>query len=93
MKAAVKKNPSTEIPSAEPALENPVMFTKEELAHFIEEVNLQFAGGNGINFGKAVRNARYLAKLDRGFADIKSGNGTTMTFDELERFIDEERSF
>lgn len=81
------------IPSAELEIENPVMFTKEEFAHFIEEINRQFASGNGIDLGKAARNARYLAKLDRGFADIKYGNGTAMTFDELERFINEERSF
>ena len=69
-----------------------VMFTKEELAHFITEINLQFAAGEGIDFGKAARNARYLAKLDRGFADIKNGVGTAMTFDALEEFVNEKRS-
>lgn len=88
MQAAVEK-----IPAVENETEESITFTQEELTHFVEEINRQFASGNGISLGKALRNARYLAKLDRGFADIKSVKGTAMTFDELESFINEERSF
>ncbi|MBR1396721.1 MAG: hypothetical protein IJ563_04205 [Selenomonadaceae bacterium] len=36
---------------------------------------------------KAARNAEYLAMLDRGFKDMEDGNGTKVTFAELEKLI------
>ena len=53
-----------------------VIFSKDELAHFIDEVNKQFAESGGVDFGKATRNARYLARLDTAFANIESGRWT-----------------
>ncbi len=62
-------------------------FTLEEWAYFMDEVNKQIGEGvKEIDFGKATRNARYLAKLDRAFADSE---GITFTFDELEKFVNE----
>lgn len=66
-----------------------VMFTKEELAHFITEINLQFAAGEGIDFGKAARNARYLAKLDRSDRQFEEGKVVAFTAEEWEKFANE----
>ena len=60
-------------------------FTKEEWEHFFNELKLRPLTDE--NFKKAVNNARYLAMLDRGFKDMEEGNGTVMTFAELERII------
>ena len=62
-------------------------FTNEEWKYFKDEINKQVAEGEKIiDFGKAMRNARYLAKLDRAFADE---NEITFTFEELEHFMNE----
>ena len=36
---------------------------------------------------KSVRNAEYLAMLERGFKQLEEGGGTKMTFAELEKII------
>lgn len=62
-------------------------FTSEEWNYFKEEVTKQVSEGEKIiDFGKAMRNARYLAMLDRGFDDEE---GITFTFEELEKFMHE----
>ena len=53
------------------------VFTVEEWAHFKDEINKQMAGGSKIiDFAKAVNNARYLAMLDKAFADMEAGRWT-----------------
>ena len=70
--------------------EESMTLTAEEWSNFKEEIQRQIDGGNKIiDIGKAVRNARYLAMLDRGFNDP---GGTRMTFEELERLINEGRT-
>ncbi len=59
-----------------------MILTAEESIYFKDEINKQLAGSKIIDICKAVRNARYLAMLDRGFND---SGGTRMTFEELER--------
>lgn len=68
-----------------------MILTAEESIYFKDEINKQLAESKIIDIGKAVRNARYLAMLDRGFEDMKTGKGVRMTFEELERLINEER--
>ena len=52
-------------------------FTSAEWMHFKNEVNKQMSEGSKIiDFVKAVHNARYLAMLDRAFADYKAGRWT-----------------
>jgi len=67
--------------------EKSISFTKGEWGHFIDEMKKQFTEENSIDIGRAIHNARYLANLDRAFADKKAGRGTVMTFEELERLI------
>ncbi|MBR6013194.1 MAG: hypothetical protein IK062_05370 [Selenomonadaceae bacterium] len=65
-----------------------MILTEEESVHFKDEINKQLAETKIIDIGKAMRNARYLAMLDRGFAD---NEGVTFTFEELEKFMNEIR--
>ena len=51
-----------------------VLFSKNEFAHFIDEVNKQFAETGAVDFEKA--NARYLNRLDEAFANIEAGRWT-----------------
>ena len=58
---------------------------KDELKNFQAEIQKQIDAGNKIiDIAKAIRNAKYLTKLDIAFADTE---GTTMTFEEVERLI------
>lgn len=64
-------------------------FTREEWAYFMDEINKQIEEGNKkINFARAVNNARYMGKLDEAFKD---DTNITLTFEELERFMNEIR--
>lgn len=60
----------------------------DEFKYFVLELKDMFVEGKEIDGGKAYRNAKYLAMLNKGFKNLKDGNGVTMTFDELERLID-----
>ncbi len=52
-------------------------FTNEEWKYFKDEINKQVAQGEKIiDFGKAGRNARYLARLDEAFSNISAGRWT-----------------
>ena len=86
METAVEKITETQY-------EEPITFTPEELKHFVEEINRQFASGNGINLGKALRNARYLAKLDESEKQLKEGKFISFTAEEWEKFINEQAYF
>ena len=87
----VKENFSVTQKVETPA-EDSMILTEEESVHFKNEINKQMAETKIVDIGKAVRNARYLAMLDRGFADMRAGRGTEFTFEELERFINEIRT-
>ncbi len=87
-----EKNFKEKIPvvkNVETQAEDSMILTEEESVHFKNEINKQLAETKIIDIGKAMRNARYLAMLDRGFADKE---GITFTFEELEKFINEIRA-
>ena len=56
-------------------ISKPINFAPRELTLFKEELDKQFAEGNGVDIFKAIRNARYLAMLDRGFRQLENGYG------------------
>lgn len=68
-----------------------INFAPAELKLFKDELDKQFAEGNGVDIFKALRNARYLAEIDRRINDIKSGrNIITFTAEEWEKFVNEQ---
>ena len=71
--------------------EDSMTLTAEESIYFKDEINKQLAETKIIDIGKAIRNARYLAKIDEAIEDRNAGRGISMTFEELERFINAER--
>ncbi|MBQ6006126.1 MAG: hypothetical protein IJL14_07760 [Selenomonadaceae bacterium] len=56
-------------------LSKPINFAPRELTLFKEELDKQFAEGKGVDVFKALRNACYLAMLERGFKQINDGYG------------------
>ena len=49
---------------------------KDELKNFQAEIQKQIDAGNKIiDIAKAIRNAKYLAMLDRGFKQLEEGRG------------------
>ena len=82
------KKKSVTAPAEKIQSEESMTLTAEESIYFKDEIEKQLAESKIIDIGKAVRNARYLAMLDRGFNDP---GGTRMTFEELERLINAER--
>jgi len=83
------KKKTVTLPEEKISADDSMTLTAEEWSHFQDEIQRQVESGSKIiDFGKAVRNARYLSMLDRGFNDP---GGTEMTFEELERFINEGR--
>ena len=84
------KKKSVTLPEEKISVEDSMTLNADELKNFQEEIQRQIEGGNKIiDIGKATRNAKYLTMLDRGFNDP---DGTRMTFEELERFINEGRT-
>ena len=62
--------------------------TFAEYKYFALEICDMVDEGKAIDLGRAARNAKYLAMLEKGFSDMKAGKGKVMTFDELERLAD-----
>ena len=83
------KKKSVTAPAEKIQSEESMTLTAEESIYFKDEIEKQLAESKIIDIGKAVRNARYIAMLDRGFNDP---GGTMMTFEELERLINEGRT-
>ena len=48
-------------------------FAPAELKLFKDELDKQLAEGNGIDILRAIRNAHYLAMLERGFKQMREG--------------------
>ena len=72
--------------------EDSMTLTAEESIYFKDEIEKQLAESKIIDIGKSVRNARYLAKIDEAIEDRNAGRGISMTFEELERLINEGRT-
>ena len=73
--------------------EDNMILTEEESKYFQDEINKQLAETKIIDIGKAMRNARYLAMLDRGFKQMKEGGGVFFTESEWEKFVNEQEIF
>ena len=55
--------------------------------HFKDEINKQLSESKIIDIGKAMRNARYLAKLDKSIQQEKEGKLVKFTDEEWEKFV------
>ena len=51
-----------------------INFAPAELKLFKDELDKQLEEGNGIDILRAIRNARYLAEIDRRIARMKAGH-------------------
>ena len=69
--AAVKN--FAEIPSDKKT--NNIVFTPEEWEYLMKEVNKQIEEKGAVDFQRAINNARYLAKLERGAKQLAEGRG------------------
>ena len=56
--------------------DNLISFTPEEWKYFYEEIKLQIESQELLDLEKASNNAKYLARLDRAFANIEAGHWT-----------------
>jgi len=65
----------------------PINFAPREWTLFQEELSKQFAEGNGVDILKALRNARYLAGLERSIKQFDEGKVVKFTADEWEAFV------
>lgn len=52
----------------------PITFTPREWKIFKQELDYQLEKNKSINILKALRNARYLAEIDRGIERMKAGH-------------------
>ena len=65
-------------------------FNSSELKFFALEIKDMIVEGKDIDLGKAARNAKYLAEIERRANDLKSGrNVVTFTDEEWENLSDE----
>ena len=65
----------------------PIIIAPREWFFFKEEIESQIADGEGINFLKALHNARYSAMLDRSSKQFAKGKVVTFTDKEWEDFV------
>ena len=68
-------------------ISKPINFAPRELTLFKEELDKQFAENNGIDILKALRNARYLADLERSIKQFDEGKVVKFTAEEWETFV------
>ena len=85
------KKKSVAAPAEKIQSEESMTLSAEESIYFKDEIEKQLAESKIIDIGKAVRNARYLLNIDKAIEDRNAGRGISMTFEELERFINAER--
>ena len=63
-------------------------FAPCELALFKEELDKQFAKGDGVNIFKALYIVRYLAMLDKSFKQLAENKSVTFTDAEWNAFVE-----
>ena len=69
----------------------PITFAPREWYFFKEEIKSQGEEGNGLDFLKALRNARFYAEIERRTENIKSRkNVVEFTAEEWENFVNEQ---
>ena len=66
----------------------PINFTTHELTLFKEELDKQFANGNGINIFKTLYSVRYLSMLERCQKQLEKEKCVTFNDEEWESFIE-----
>lgn len=71
-------------------INKPINFAPRELILFKSELDKQSAEGNGIDILKALRNARYLAGLERSIKQFEEGKVVNFTAEEWEAFVNEQ---
>ena len=71
-------------------LSKPINFAPRELTLFKAELDKQLAEGNGVDIFKALRNARYLAGLERSIKQFDEGKIVKFTAEEWEAFVNEQ---
>ena len=81
------KKKSVTAPAEKIQSEESMTLTAEESIYFKDEIEKQLAESKIIDIGKAVRNARYLLKIDRAIKNINEGRGIMVTGEELRRLI------
>ena len=52
-----------------------INFAPVEMKYLRLELDRQFEEGNGIDFLKAIRNARYFAEIERSLKQLEEGRG------------------
>ena len=75
------------LPEEKISAEDSMTLTAEESIYFKDEIEKQLAESKIIDIGKAIRNARYLLKIDRAVKSMKEGRGIMVTDEELRRLI------
>ena len=78
MEAAVEENLKNE---------ESITFDKYEWKNFLIEITDMVKDGKKIDFEKAIRNARYLAIIDKGIEQMNKGGGHTVTDEEIRSMI------
>ncbi len=66
----------------------PITFTPNEWTVFRNELDKQFAAGNGVNILNTLYSIRYLAMLENCFKQLGTGTGVMFTSDEWDAFIE-----
>ena len=63
-----------------------INFAPAELKLFKDELDRQLEEGNGIDILRAIRNARYLAMVDKSLKEFEEGKVVRFTPEEWEEF-------
>ena len=66
-------------------------FSPTEWKYFVMEINDIFSGERNPDLGRCVRNARYLAEIERRTKNVEEGkNIVFFTAEEWEKFVNEQ---
>ena len=67
--------------------EGGIFFNASEWKYFQLEIEDMIKSDREFNFLRAVRNARYLAMVDKGIKQMQEGGGRLVTDDELRKML------
>ena len=77
-------------PIVEIDVKSPVQLTPAELKNFAQEIVDMVIAGEKVDIGRAIRNAKYLAEIDRRLANVDAGkNLVQFTAEEWSEFAHE----
>ena len=69
------------------SVEGNISFNKYELKNFVQEIFDMGKEGKEIDIPRAIRNARYLAIIDKGIEQMNKGGGHTVNDEEIRSMI------